>query len=169
MTPHEATELFAYNDWANDRLLSCAEGLPEEAWGRDLGGAFPTLLGLVAHVVGAERVWLIRWKEETPKGRPAWMADPSPPVLRAALSEVERDRAAFLATVTKEDLARPISYTLMDGSGATLPLEMLVKHAANHSTYHRGQIASMLRRLGAAPPATDLLVFAVERQVLQAP
>ncbi|CAA9368248.1 MAG: hypothetical protein AVDCRST_MAG89-4314, partial [uncultured Gemmatimonadetes bacterium] len=49
------------------------------------------------------------------------------------------------------------------GSGATLPLATLVRHSANHSTYHRGQLASMLRRLGAAPPSTDLLVFAVEQ------
>lgn len=163
MTPQEAIELFAYNDWANARLLSCAAGLPADGLTRDMGGAFPTLLGLAAHVVGAERIWLMRWKQETPKGRPAWMSDPTPPVLRAALDEVERDRAGFLRTLSPDDLASPISYTLMDGSGATLPLATLVKHAANHSTYHRGQIASILRRLGAAPPATDLLVFAVDQ------
>ena len=129
-----------------------------------MGGAFPTLTGLVAHVVGAERVWLMRWQGETPTGPPEWMADPTAAVLRAALDEVERERSAFLATVTEEDLVRPIRYTLRDGSGATLPLETLVRHTANHSTYHRGQIASMLRRFGEAPPATDLLVFAVARQ-----
>jgi uncharacterized damage-inducible protein DinB len=161
VTPAEAFELFEYDDWANARLLACAAELPDGAWRRDLGGAFHTMLSLVAHVVGAERVWLMRWKGETPKGRPAWMSDPTPPILRAALDEVERDRAAFLRTLTSDDLARPIPYTLLDGSGAALPLATLVRHTANHSTYHRGQLASMLRRLGAAPPATDLLVFAV--------
>lgn len=163
VTPREAAELFEYNDWANARLLACAAQLPAGAWSEDLGGAFPTMLSLVAHVVGAERVWLMRWKEETPKGRPAWMSAPDPSVLRSVLDEVERDRTGFLRSVSAEDLARPISYTLLDGSGATLPLATLVRHTANHSTYHRGQLASMLRRLGAAPPATDLLVFAVER------
>jgi uncharacterized damage-inducible protein DinB len=162
MTAREAAELFAYNDWANARLLACADALPDAEWRRDLGGAFPTLLGLVAHVVGAERVWLMRWKEEAPAGRPAWMADPTSAVLRSALAEVERERAAWLRARTDDDLARPIRYTLMDGTGGTLPLRTLVLHAANHSTYHRGQIASMLRRLGAAPPGTDLLLFAVE-------
>ncbi len=163
MTPHEALELFEYNDWANERLLSCAAGLRGAAWSEDLGGAFPTLLGLVAHVVGAERIWLMRCMGETPKGRPAWMADPSPEILRGVLGEVARERAAFLRSLGEGDLARPVSYTLLDGSGATLPLATLLRHAVNHSTYHRGQIASMLRRLGAAPPATDLLVFAVGR------
>lgn len=163
MTPREAAELFEYNDWANARLLACAAELPVDAWSRDLGGAFPTMLVLVAHVVGAERVWLMRWKGEKPQGRPAWMSDPNPSVLRGVLTEVERARTAFLRTVSAEELARPIHYTLMDGSSATLPLATLVRHTANHSTYHRGQLASMLRRLGAAPPSTDLLVFAVEQ------
>jgi uncharacterized damage-inducible protein DinB len=29
----------------------------------------------------------------------------------------------------------------------------------NHSTYHRGQAASMLRQMGIAPAATDLLRY----------
>jgi uncharacterized damage-inducible protein DinB len=163
VTPREAAELFEYNDWANARLLACAAELPADAWSRDLGGGFPTMLALFTHLVGAERIWLIRWKGETPKGRPAWISNPDLAVVRGALEEVERDRAAFLRSVTADDLARPISYTLLDGSGATLPLATLVRHTANHSTYHRGQLASMLRRLGATPPSTDLLVFAVER------
>lgn len=163
MTPQEALDLFAYNDWANARLLSCAAELAADAWTRDMGGAFPTLLGLTAHVVGAERIWLMRWKRESPKARPAWADAPTPAVLRAALDEVERDRAEFLRTLTPQDVASDISYTLLNGSGATMPLATLLQHAANHSTYHRGQIASMLRRLGAAPPATDLLLFAMER------
>jgi uncharacterized damage-inducible protein DinB len=163
VTPREAAELFEYNDWANARLLTCAAELPAEAWSRKMGGGYPTMLTLAAHMVGAERVWLIRWKGETPKGRPEWMSDPTPSVLRAVLSEVERERTAFLHSVSAEELARPISYTLMDGSSATLPLDTLVRHTANHSTYHRGQLASMLRRMGEAPPSTDLLIFAVER------
>jgi uncharacterized damage-inducible protein DinB len=37
-----------------------------------------------------------------------------------------------------------------------------MQHVANHSTYHRGQIALMMRQLDAEPPATDFHVFLVE-------
>jgi uncharacterized damage-inducible protein DinB len=30
-----------------------------------------------------------------------------------------------------------------------------MRHVVNHSTYHRGQLAMMLRQLGQAPPSTD--------------
>jgi uncharacterized damage-inducible protein DinB len=38
-----------------------------------------------------------------------------------------------------------------------------MQHLANHSTYHRGQIASMIRRLGAEPLPTDFAFFLLER------
>jgi uncharacterized damage-inducible protein DinB len=41
-------------------------------------------------------------------------------------------------------------------------LAQLMQHLANHSIYHRGQIAWMMRQLGAKPLATDFHVFLVE-------
>ena len=32
-------------------------------------------------------------------------------------------------------------------------------HVVNHSTYHRGQLTTMLRQLGKVPVPTDFLVF----------
>ena len=41
-------------------------------------------------------------------------------------------------------------------------LAHLMQHLANHSTYHRGQVALMLRQLGAEPMPTDFHAFLVE-------
>jgi uncharacterized damage-inducible protein DinB len=38
-------------------------------------------------------------------------------------------------------------------------LGLLLQHLANHSTYHRGQVALMMRQLGAEPLPTDFHVF----------
>jgi len=35
----------------------------------------------------------------------------------------------------------------------------MVRHVVNHSTYHRGQVTTLLRQLGGTPVATDWLVF----------
>jgi len=44
----------------------------------------------------------------------------------------------------------------------------LMQHLANHSTYHRGQVALMMRQLHAEPLATDFHVFLVVRLKLKA-
>lgn len=164
MTIQEAAELFAYNDWANGRLLACAAELPPEQWSRDLGGPFPTVLGVVAHVVAAEWIWLRRWQGHSPTVGPPWLAAPRQEAVVGALAEIEADRAEFLSALSDPDLGRTIHYTLLDGSTGSLPLATLLQHTLNHSTYHRGQLASMLRRLGTTPPATDLVLHAVQRR-----
>jgi uncharacterized damage-inducible protein DinB len=164
MTEREALDLFEYNAWANARLLTrCAELSPDQ-WSQDLGGSFPTVLSAVAHIVGAEWIWLRRCRGESPTRAPDWFSNPSPPALMKALEQVEGDRLQFLRSLTKEDLEKEIGYSLLDGSEGVLPLSTLLRHVMNHSTYHRGQIAAMLRRLNVTPPATDLLVYAAERR-----
>ena len=64
MTP---TELYAYHRWANRRLFDLAAALGEEACARDFGKpfSFPTLLRTLAHLYGADWIWLARWKGQT--------------------------------------------------------------------------------------------------------
>jgi uncharacterized damage-inducible protein DinB len=38
-------------------------------------------------------------------------------------------------------------------------LWQLVQHVANHSTYHRGQVTSLLRQVGGRTVQTDMVVF----------
>ncbi|PYP34487.1 MAG: hypothetical protein DMD46_16610 [Gemmatimonadetes bacterium] len=35
----------------------------------------------------------------------------------------------------------------------------MFRHAVDHSSYHRGQIVTMLRQLGVTPPTTGLIYF----------
>lgn len=56
--------------------------------------------------------------------------------------------------------------TLMAFDGRTLRSAFweMLQHAVNHGTYHRGQVTTMLRQLGAAPArSVDLIVFHRER------
>ena len=72
-------------------------------------------------------------------------------------ADIEKEQAEFVNGVTNESLGRmlPIRTTQVS-------LAHLMQHLANHSTYHRGQIALMMRQLGAKPMATDFHVFLVE-------
>jgi uncharacterized damage-inducible protein DinB len=152
MTIEEATELFDYGSWANALMLGAAEALTREQLEAHLESSFPSVLATLAHIVGVEWVWLRRWTGESPRSVPEWISHPDLPDLEARLGAVEAERAAFLA---EADLDRVVSYQGLDGQAFSLPLGKLMRHVVNHSTYHRGQLAMMLRQLGQTPPSTD--------------
>ncbi|MEI9934102.1 MAG: DinB family protein [Ferruginibacter sp.] len=66
----------------------------------------------------------------------------------------------WATTVTEEALLQLFSYKTFKGDPFTQPLYEVVFHVFNHSTYHRGQLVTILRQLGVEKiPSTDLIVF----------
>ena len=159
MTTGEVRELFGYAVWANGLTFEAASGLSEEQLRISIASSFPSVGGTLAHLVGAEWVWLRRWLGESPTGFPDWVSKPNLAELRAKLSAVEQERSAFLAGLGDPDLHRVISYRNLSGQAFSDPLGGLIRHVVNHSTYHRGQVATQLRQLGLKPPSTDLIVY----------
>jgi len=72
-------------------------------------------------------------------------------------SEIEKEQTEFVDQVTNELLEKMLPFRTTQ-----VKLVHLMQHLANHSTYHRGQVALMMRQLGAKPVATDFHVFLVE-------
>jgi len=65
----------------------------------------------------------------------------------------------------QEDLDRVLEYKTMKFGVYKNPLWQSLQHVVNHGTYHRGQVATMLRQHGAQPIPTDLMHFYRERAV----
>ena len=55
--------------------------------------------------------------------------------------------------------AETFTYRNLAGVETTRVKWQIFRHIVNHGTYHRGQIANMLRQLGMKPPSTDLLYW----------
>src|SRR5262245_57801243 len=154
----EIVELFEYNRWANDRLLNSVEPLSTEQFTRDLKNSFPSVRDTMVHIMGAEWIWLQRWLGTSPTGAPHDWSVAALDTIRERWAEIEAERNAFLATLTPDSLAAPVSYRNTKGEPFTNPLGQLLRHVVNHSTYHRGQVATMLRQLDMPPISTDLVL-----------
>jgi uncharacterized damage-inducible protein DinB len=159
MTIDEARALFAYTAWANGRMFDAAAPLPAEKLSATVASSFPSILATLGHIAGTEWIWLRRWLGDSPTAAPAWAAGSSLPELRARLAAVEAEREGFLGRLADADLERIVEYRRLSGEPLADRLADLVRHAVNHSTYHRGQLATQLRQIGAHPPATDLILY----------
>lgn len=155
--------LYEYNSWANQRTLDACAGLSEAQLDQDLGASYKSVRGTLAHIFGVEWLWLERWHGRSHDGLPALSEYPTFESIRNASSRSGHNLQDFIAGITQHDLNKNYAYKTTRGIDQTSPGWQMFQHLVNHGTYHRGQITSMLRQLGATPQATDLILFYRER------
>jgi uncharacterized damage-inducible protein DinB len=159
MNKQDAGYLHDYNRWANLRVLEGASKLTPEEFTRDLQSSHNSVRDTLAHILAAEWIWLERWKGTSPGS----LLDPGDfatiESLEVRWAEVERDYREYTSALTDELLGTVITYQNTRGEEWSYPLGEMFQHVMNHSTYHRGQVTTLLRQLGAEVMPLDLLVF----------
>ena len=163
MTTQEINDLFSFDAWATRRTLEAVSALTAEQFRKDLGNSFGSVHGTLTHVFGADKIWLARWMRGTPSAtKPDEV--PSLAFLKEKWDEVFAATEAFIASISEDQLRNPFTYKDLRGNEYSQPLYHQLQHKGNHSTYHRGQITTMLRQLGAKPIGTDLITFYREQK-----
>jgi uncharacterized damage-inducible protein DinB len=152
----QTRQLLLYTLWADRLTLDTARGIPHEALTRDAGVSFGSMLGTMSHILRSQRRWLARL---TGQMLPEHAEFPDLDSLAAGWSETAAQLEFFLASLTEDQLAADITWLDSEGPVYTRPLWQPVCHMVNHSTYHRGQVVSLMRQLGYQPPETDLIHF----------
>ena len=163
MTPEEMRALYDYNAWANHRSLDAAAHLTTEQFTKPMGSSFSSVRDTLAHICGAEWIWLERFQGRSPASLPDVLECTDVDSLRAKWVEQEGRLLAFVAKLTQEDLNRVLEYKTLKFGVYKNPLWQSMQHVVNHGTYHRGQITTLLRQLGAQPILTDLMHYYRER------
>ena len=155
--------LYDFNAWANQRTLDACAALTHEQFTRDLGSSFRSVRDTLAHIYGAQWVWLERWHGRIPPALPSPADFPDFETVKRRFAEIDRNLIDYAASLSPEDLQRVLDYRTLAGTPNAQPLWQMLQHVANHSTYHRGQVTTLLRQLGAKAPGTDLIYFYRER------
>lgn len=136
--------LLRYDVWANQETLrSLGQGEPP-----------PRSLRWMAHIIGAEFLWLARL-QGTASRMPVW-PDLSLEECRAALKELNPALRKF-DLERLGPLNRQVSYVNSKGEPWSSTVEDILTHLVIHSAYHRGQIASDSRTAGQEPAYTDYI------------
>jgi uncharacterized damage-inducible protein DinB len=159
MRVDEANELFRYNAWANRVLFAAVSAVPAAEYLRDLKSSHGGIHGTLAHLVWAEALWLARWQARPNPAVPQGKDLHSLADVRARWKEIEAQRSAWLAGFTDERLDGTVKVKPTTGGEYLHTYRQMFRHLINHSSYHRGQVVTMLRQLGHTPPSTDLILF----------
>lgn len=156
-------QLWAYNFWAGARFYEAAAALSDSEFVRDLGEGTGSLRDKLGHIYGADEVWLRRIQGVPAPGMPAVAGIGSAAELRKLHQIILENYEQLITGAGEFSLAssgnRVVRYKNLKGVEYETPIFEILLHVANHAMYHRGQAASLLRRLTGTPPVTDLIEF----------
>jgi len=133
--------------------------LENEEFIRDLSSSFKSIRDTMVHILGAEELWLSRWMGE--QGWTLLNSDDFPTYtsLTNRWGDFKKQIDTFLMSIMESDLMEEVSYKNLKGIPYSLELWKQMLHVANHSSFHRGQVVTMLRQLKKQSPSLDLISY----------
>lgn len=165
---HLAIQQYQYHKWANDRIFEHLKELPEEIYNQQIKSVFSSLQEVLIHIYQADGMWLsvmsgddfsqtmkiLKQQKEKSSGQPLDQ-------MNRLYKEMNQSYEVFLHEHDDLDKLMKIQHPKY-GELETSVTEM-VKHIVNHGTYHRGNIAAMVRQQGHAGVSTDYIFFLYDR------
>ncbi len=139
-------ELFEYNHYYNQKLSGVFEAHPDETSKKSVR--------LFSHVLNAQQIWNNRIEPKQPASG-VWDLHPAGNFKSMDTKNYEQT----LQILDTCDLDKSISYSTSKGAPFGNTVRDILFHVINHSTYHRGQVATEFRLHGLEPLATDYILF----------
>lgn len=151
--------LFAFNRWANLRMLDACRKLTSEQYAAEPFPGWSSVRFTVWHIAVVTDVWGRMLADDPDR---SFLTEADVATVDEAAHLLERASRAFdsvLPKLSTEQLTTPRTF-LGPSWTAVLPPWVVLRHVVNHTTYHRGQVASKLKRFGIDQPETDLVFWA---------
>jgi uncharacterized damage-inducible protein DinB len=160
MKSNQLQKLWAYNEWANRRILVAAAQLSHTQFTEPAASSFGSLRTTLVHIYGAEWVWRQRCLEHvSPSNLPDENDFPDLESLRSAWETEMQRMTAFLDQIMQLDPESPIVYQNTKGLQMSSPFWQILYHLVNHGTQFRSEAGMLLTAWGYSPGDMDMILF----------
>lgn len=153
-------ELANYNIWANNIVADWLLQISEEQWNETIISSFNSIALTCIHIAGAEKIWYERWINKPNQVFLFAEFKGSKNELVDIWKQASKNIQSFIETIDEQDLNKIFAFKRLNGDNNEMLYWQSFAHVINHSTYHRGQLVTMLRQVGFTNVAsTDYLTY----------
>lgn len=150
----------SFNQWANERIILYLRTLPADCFKKHIISSFSSIDATLQHMLRTQRFWTAFVASEDIQHFDWSVKDIDTNLI---LDELEIQSAKMknqLSTLEESVLFEKLSLDMPWCKNQLSRYEYIV-HVINHSTFHRGQIITMVRQLGFKEgiPNTDYNMF----------
>ncbi len=150
----------AFNLWANQKILEAILSLTDEQQQQETPSSFNSLYKTLLHMWSAESVWWQRIKLQERIVFPMETFSGTMADLASQMQGQGQLWVEFVNSSSEAGLQHVFQYYNSKKEYFKQPVYQVLLHVFNHSTYHRGQLVTMMRQLGVEKiPATDFILF----------
>jgi uncharacterized damage-inducible protein DinB len=150
---------FEYEQDAHAKVLVSIESVPAD---RREKPEFRKAVAIFAHIVAARRIWLARLGVIPAASGSLFPDDPKLADVAKTWRDVQNLWRDYLASLDDRALGREFEYQSLDAGRFRNRVEDILAQLFGHSSYHRGQIAMLIRASGGEPAITDLIYWCRE-------
>ncbi len=147
--------LYSYHVWANQKLINHIESLSEGLLSRKFNSVFSSIGETFGHMYSVDSAWFQRIQGKSPSQFSTKIFDDLTEMKKLFASQ-QSEIQSFLNDV---DVEKIVTYQNTKGVPFQNPIYQIVQHMVNHGTYHRGNIASLIRESGHEGVSTDYIFF----------
>lgn len=153
-------EYTQYNSWANGKMCSFLESLTNVQLDLEQNSSFTSIRKTAEHIADCEYNWLKRIKGDSNWEFKAEKFQGDVKKLSQFWLEQSSQFVKVAGENNAESLEKVIPYKNIKGDPFQNELYKIITHVMNHTTYHRGQLVTMLRGAGFTDlSSTDLITF----------
>jgi uncharacterized damage-inducible protein DinB len=158
----DVVALFAYDRWANRKVLDACRKLTAEQYVAEPAPGWSSVRSTISHIALATEFNLRTLAGDPDDRIPAEAELVTVDDVAQLLERAYRRFEELRPTLTPGRLNTVLTLRAV-GRTFTLPRWAILRHIVNHSTYHRGQVASKLKRFGIEQPNTDFFWWVIEQ------
>ncbi|HDR7689684.1 TPA: DinB family protein [Bacillus toyonensis] len=161
---NHAKNMYKYHLWANKVLLERIKELPNNVLYKEANSSYPNIAQTFSHIYVVDVMWLQVLKgigmQEALVASMALLEKTNLYSVDEFIKYFEELASQYEEWMnSKKDLEQKINLNNpWSGARETAYSEILF-HVANHGTYHRGNITTMLRQQGHASTMNDLALY----------
>lgn len=142
--------------WADEKVWAIVKTLSDDDFSRELDDNISSIHGRYLHMAEGHSQWYNRWNNVSSE--------------QIRFDELDREDLFRFLQRYNELILNSIhgngfdvsEVPILDGR-IILSVEEMVFNIINHATYHRGQIVTLLRRLGKSVSPTDYVPYLLEK------
>ena len=159
MTKTYLLELADYNIWANNKLTDWLSQISVEQFEQPLVGSFKNIHETTLHIVAAEQIWHQRLVNNVSE----WLGitfEGDRTMMLGIWKITSTDLKTYILDLPEEKLMDNFAFNTRDGTPYYMEQYKALAHVFNHSTFHRGQLITLLRQVGfTGVGSTDLINY----------